>query len=91
MFDDSGAMKVTKTKAVLKNNTLKVEMERRHAEGDASLLDGCACCGSCHGLQVELCKTSSTTSVDISKVIRIQVISTCCSTDTRKAVSNSPP
>ena len=27
MFDDSGAMKVAKTKAVLKN-TLKVEMER---------------------------------------------------------------
>ena len=42
MFDDSGAMKVAKTKAVLKNNTLKVEMERRHAEGDASFLDGCA-------------------------------------------------
>ena len=41
MFDDSGAMKVAKTKAVLKN-TLKVEMERRHAEVDASLLYGCA-------------------------------------------------
>ena len=41
MFDDSGAMKVAKTKAVLKN-TLKVEMERRHAEVDASLLDGSA-------------------------------------------------
>ena len=37
MFDDSGAMKVAKTKAVL-----KVEMERRHAEVDASFLDGCA-------------------------------------------------
>ena len=34
MFDDSGAMKVAKTKAILKN-TLKVEMERRHAEVDA--------------------------------------------------------
>ena len=34
MFDDSGAMRVAKTKAVLKN-TLKVEMERRHAEVDA--------------------------------------------------------
>ncbi len=41
MFDDSGAMKVAKTKVVLKN-TLKVEMERRHAEVDASFLDGCA-------------------------------------------------
>ena len=41
MFDDIGAMKVAKTKAVLKN-TLKVEMQRRHAEGDASFLDGCA-------------------------------------------------
>ena len=30
MFDDSGAMKVAKTKAVLKN-TVKVQMERRHA------------------------------------------------------------
>ena len=38
MFDDSGDMKVAKTKAVLKN-TLKVEMERRHAEVDASFLD----------------------------------------------------
>lgn len=41
MFDDSGAMKVAKTKAVLKNN-LKVEVARRHAEVDASFLDGCA-------------------------------------------------
>ena len=41
MFDDSGATKVAKTKAVLQN-TLKVEMERRHAEVDASFLDGCA-------------------------------------------------
>ncbi len=41
MFDDSGAMKVAKTKAVLQN-TLKVEMERRHADVDASFLDGCA-------------------------------------------------
>ena len=41
MFDDSGAMKVAKTKAIIKN-TLKVEMERRHAELDASFLDGCA-------------------------------------------------
>ena len=41
MCDDSGAMKVAKTKAVLQN-TLKVEMERRHAEVDASFLDGCA-------------------------------------------------
>ena len=41
MFDESGAMKVAKTIAVLKN-TLKVEMERRHAEVDASFLDGCA-------------------------------------------------
>ena len=41
MFYDSGAMKVAKTKAVLKN-TLKVELERRHAEVDASFLDGCA-------------------------------------------------
>ena len=90
MFDDSGAMKVAKTKAVLKN-TLKVEMERRHAEVDASFLDGCAVLWSCHGLQVELCNTSSTTSVDTSKVIWIKVMHTCCSTDTRKAVSKSPP
>ena len=41
-------------------------------------------CGSCHGLQVELCNTSPTTSVDTSKVIWIQVMSTCCSTDTLK-------
>ena len=90
MFDDSGAMKVAKTKAVLKN-TLKVEMERRHAEVDASFLDGCAVLWSCYGLQVELCKTSSTTSVDTSKVIWIKVVYTCCSTDTMKAVSKSPP
>ena len=41
MFDDSGAMTVAKTKSVLKNN-LKVEVPRRHAEIDASFLDGCA-------------------------------------------------
>ena len=41
MFDESGAMKVAKTKSVLKNN-LKVEVRRRHAEIDASFLDGCA-------------------------------------------------
>ena len=41
MFDDIGVMKVTKTKAVLKN-TVKVEMERRHAEVDASFVDGYA-------------------------------------------------
>ena len=41
MFDDGGVMKVAKTKAVLKN-TLKVEMERRHAKVDAPFLDGCA-------------------------------------------------
>ena len=41
MFDDSGAMKVAKTKAIVKN-TLKVEIERRHAEVDASFLVGCA-------------------------------------------------
>ena len=41
IFDDIGVMKVTKTKAVL-NNTVKVEMERRHAEVDASFLDGYA-------------------------------------------------
>ena len=41
MFDDSGAMKVAKTKSVLKND-LKVEVARRHAAVDASFLDGCA-------------------------------------------------
>lgn len=41
MFDDSGTMKVAKTKAVLKN-MLKVEVARRNAEVDASFLDGCA-------------------------------------------------
>ena len=41
MFDDSGAMKVAKAKAVLKND-LKVEVARRHVAVDASFLDGCA-------------------------------------------------
>ena len=41
MFDDRGAMKVAKTKSVLKND-LKVEVARRHAAVDASFLDGCA-------------------------------------------------
>ena len=41
MFDDSGAMKVAKTKSVLKND-LKVEVARRHVAVDASFLDGCA-------------------------------------------------
>ena len=40
MFDDSGAMSVAKTKAVL-NNDLKVEVARRHVAVDASFLDGC--------------------------------------------------
>ena len=73
MFDDSGAMKLAKTKAVLKN-TLKVEMERRHA----SFLDGCA------GKKLWVVpwptggtvQDFSTTSVDTSKVIWIQVMST---------------
>lgn len=41
MFDESGAMRVAKTKSVLKNN-LKVEVPRRHTQIDASFLDGCA-------------------------------------------------
>ena len=40
MFDDSGAMSVAKTKAVL-NNDLKVEVARRHVAVDALFLDGC--------------------------------------------------
>ena len=38
MFDDSGAMKVAKTKAVLSND-LKVEVARIHVAVDASFLD----------------------------------------------------
>lgn len=41
MFESSGAMKIAKTKSVLKNN-LKVEVSLRHAVVDASFLDGCA-------------------------------------------------
>ena len=41
MFDESGAMRVAKTKSVLKNK-LKVEVPRRHTHIDASFLDGCA-------------------------------------------------
>ena len=41
MFDESGDMRVAKTKSVLKNK-LKVEVPRRHAEIDALFLDGCA-------------------------------------------------
>ena len=41
MFDDSGAMKVAKTKAVLKND-LKVEVVRRHVAVNALFLDLCA-------------------------------------------------
>ena len=41
MFDENGAMKIAKTKSVLKNN-LKVEVPRRHTYVDASFLDGCA-------------------------------------------------
>ena len=41
MFDDSGVIKVAKTKAVLKND-MKVEVAWRHVAVDASFLDGCA-------------------------------------------------
>ena len=41
MFDENGAMKIAKTKSVLKNN-LKVEVPRRNTDVDASFLDGCA-------------------------------------------------
>ena len=41
MFDVSSAIKVAKTKAVLKND-LKVEVARRHVSVDASFLNGCA-------------------------------------------------
>jgi hypothetical protein len=41
MFDDSGAMKVAKTRSVLKNN-LNVKVTRSHAEVDVSFFDGCA-------------------------------------------------
>ena len=41
MFDNSGDMRVSKTKAVLKND-LKVEVARGHVAVDASFLGGCA-------------------------------------------------
>ena len=53
MFDDSGDMKVAKTKAVLKND-LKVEVARRHVAVDVSFLDGCAVLWYCPGLPQQL-------------------------------------
>ena len=67
MFDDSGAMKVSKTKSVL-NNDLKVEVARRQQLMLHSWTD-VQCCGSCHGQQEELFRTFWTTSDVTSKVI----------------------
>ena len=80
MFDDSGAMKVAKTKAVLKN-TLKVEMERRHAEVDATFFEGCAV------LWVVPWPTGGTVQDFLNNVrrhIQSHLDSSSCSTDTRK-------
>ena len=90
MFDESGGLRVAKTKSVLKNK-LKVEVPRRHTQIDALFLDGCVVLWGHHEQPLELYKNFSTTSVVIFKTIWSLVMSIWCLTDTWKEASRSQP